>query len=223
MRASIRHVTLPIDYSLTGCANGVPVLAKGSGYLDAAEGSLQVTVEGGDMPLHWDPALAILDGLPSLIIEAIRPPTTGDDADLPVLGQTRSVLHDDQGREVGSSVCSFHSHREGDRLVHRAQLLECEARFEALEHITSIDTPHRAIVMPGGVDTRILTHTFSFSSSRGSSYSSAGMTTWRPTSDVLDLPGLTVTAAEFHRTRTPHDQQTLTFEVQFVVDRLEAK
>ena len=216
-------MTLPIDYSLTGCVNGAPVLVKGSGRLDAAEGSLHVSVEGIDMPLHWDPALAILDGLPSLIIEAMRPPGTGDDADLPVLGQTRSVLHDDQGREVGSSVCSFHSQREGDRLVHRAQLLVCEARFEILEHITSVDAPPRATAMPGAVDTRILTHTFSFSSSRGNSYSVAGMTTWRPSYEVAGLSGLTITAVDIHRSRTSPSQQALTVEAQFIVDKLEAK
>ena len=216
-------MTLPIDYSLTGCANGVPVLVRGSSYLDAAEGSLQLIVEGSGESLHWDPALAILDALPALITEAIRPPTTGDDADLPALGQTRSVLHDDQGREVGSSVFSFYFQREGDRLVHHAQLLQCEARFEILEHITSIDAPPRATAMPGAVDTRILTHTFSFSSNRGSSYSAAGMTTWRPSYEVAGLLGLTITAVDIHRSRTSPSQQALTVEAQFIVDKLEAR
>jgi len=210
---------LAIDYSLTGCANGARMLLSGSGHLDAAAASLQVTVEGGGS-LHWDPALAVLDGLPALITVALRLPASGDDADPPVLGQTRSVLHDDQGREVGNSICSYHSQREGDRLVHRTQVVECVSRLEVLEHITSIDAPFRAVAMPGAGDTRILTHTLSFSTSRGSSYSVSGMTTWRPAPEAVGLTRLTISAVDMHRACTSLDEQVLTVAARFVVDRL---
>jgi len=212
-------VTIAIDFSLTGCANGAPVLLSCSGHLDATAASLQVTVEGGES-LHWDPALAVLDSLPGLITETLHPPTTGADAGLPVLGQTRSVLHDDQVREVGNSICSYHFQREGDRLVHRMQFVECVSRLEVLEQITSIDAPCRAVAMPGAGDTRILTHTLSFVTSRGSSYSVSGMTTWRPAPESVGLTRLTIGSIDLHWTRSPANKQGLTVVAEFAVDRL---
>lgn len=115
---------LALEIEIGGCANNAPVELVGTGQRD--RDGLRLEVEAVRTALHWDPVLGILGALDALLLADVR-----DDAPAPTW--VRTVLRDDQGREVGAWVLSGTLDGNGDRLRYRGQFMECRVRFEVGE------------------------------------------------------------------------------------------
>jgi len=171
-----------IRIDIAGCVNNAHVQVRGQGWLDPAEGQLELSLEADRAPAHWDLALLPVLGLdPLMVMAAGIVPMPADD-DVPVPFRSRADLFDENDREMGEMVMSGTIRRAGDGLAVRGQLLRCETRLEMGEEVVSVEVPSPMILLPAGPNRVVISRATSLSTRRGNGYWVAG-TSW------MRLPG----------------------------------
>ena len=166
---------LALEIEIGGCANNAPVELVGTGQRDGDQ--LRLDVEAVRLPLHWDPVLGVLGVLGALLLADARD-------DVPVPAWARTVMHDDQGREMGAWVLSGVLDGDGDRLCYRGQFKECQVRFEVGEQVVRVE-PYQ--VMPMQAEHRVIaTSAWVLSTARGSIYRGVTTAAWEGVVDVME-------------------------------------
>ena len=173
-----------LEIEIGGCANNAPVELVGTGQRDGDQ--LRLDVEAVRSTLHWDPVLGVLGMLDALLLAAVRD-------DVPVSTWARTVMHDDQGREMGALVLSGALDGDGDRLRYRGQFLECRVRFEVGEHLVRVE-PFQVMTIQSE-HRLIATSAWTLSTGRGNTYRAVTTSAWegerlateRPIVRCLDL------------------------------------
>ncbi len=103
-------MALDLELSIVGCVNNAPVELVGHG--QRQEDRLRLDLEVARESLHWDPVLGVLGVLGAFLLADVID-------DVPVPAWSRTVLHDDQGREMGAWALSGEVPRGGDRLAYQ--------------------------------------------------------------------------------------------------------
>ena len=140
-------------------------VASGAGGPNGAWGC---GVEAAHVPLRWDPVLGVLGALDVLLLADVQ-------GDTPVPAWSRTVLHDEQGRETGAWTLSGELSREGERLAYRGQLMGCRVRFEVGEQVVSVE-PYQLVTMP--VRRRVATSAGAIATGRGNGYWGVTTAAW---------------------------------------------
>ena len=151
-----------VDFTLSGCANGHPVLIDGQGHVEANA----VRFDAVESLLRFDPQLARLAGFDA--VEALL----GNLAiahGVPVSARCRTDLLGEGGTDAGTIVAHATVEHRSDSVRCLAQLTECRIDLEVGERITGIDQRVLRVVACGEGVTLVATATVA--TSRGRSWS----------------------------------------------------
>ncbi|MEZ6036742.1 MAG: hypothetical protein R3F29_04635 [Planctomycetota bacterium] len=156
-----------VEFTLSGCANGHPVLIDGQGHVEANA----VRFDSVGHLLRFDPALARLAGFDA--VEA----SLGDLVaahEVPVAARCRTDFLGDGGTDAGTIVAHATVERRNDSVRCVAQMSECRIDFEVGERITAIEQRVLRVVACGEGVTLVSTATIA--TSRGRSWSAISTT-----------------------------------------------
>lgn len=156
-----------VEFTLSGCANGHPVLVDGQGHVEA--NAVRFDLLGH--VLRFDPELARLAGFDA--VEALL----GNLAiahEAPVSARCRTDILGEGGTDAGTIVAHATVERRNDGVRCVAQLAECRIDLEIGEGITGIDKRVLRVVACGEGVTLVSTATIA--TSRGRSWSAISTT-----------------------------------------------
>ena len=165
--ASNHAVVTKVEFTLSGCANGHPVLIDGQGHVEANA----VRFDSVGQLLRFDPALARLAGFDA--VEALLGNLVIAH-EVPVSARCRTDFLGEGGTDAGTIVAYASIERRNDSVRCVAQLAECRIDLEVGERITGIDQRVLRVVACGEGVT--LVSTANIATSRGRSWSAISTT-----------------------------------------------
>ena len=147
--------------------------------------------------MHWDPALIAFGMLYAPIFAIDK---KGPDDNLPVLVRSRTLLLDENGREMGSWSESGLHEACGAGQKWNVQLQACEIHLEHQERVIGMEIPWQLQAMPVAEGWTVVTATYGFSTGHGNAY--RGVTTSTLTCSISNPYLLTVESGKLTRKRS---------------------
>ena len=172
-----RGRTVPLELSLIGSSDGVPVELTGRGNFDTGGGRLTLDVGIARSLLLFDPALVSISLLDVLALAALGMRQAPEpDWDSPLYVRSRTDLYDESGREAGGwrGVVALMRARCGCVRLD-GQVLDCSLRIEPGERVVAADAPRRIIATRVEPEGKLFAKAWEARTGRGNSY--RGLTT----------------------------------------------
>jgi hypothetical protein len=188
---------VPIELSMIGSADGVPIELAGRGKFDSETRRLTLEIGVPRSLLLFDPALVAISLLDVLALALLDPrPAFDSDADSPAYVRSRTDLYDENGREAGGwrVVAELERGRGGLELRVRGQLLDCRQHIEPGERVVAVDTPWYVLTQPIEPEGALLAGALEARTGRGNGY--RGVTTSILEGQLWQQPGQLVERIE---------------------------